>query len=195
MHYHAEVWVKDLATLKESLEAAMEPHREGDSDGGFWDWYQLGGRYTGSHDGYVPEQDPRNLETCRQCDGTGFRSDQLGRETRERDPSYTCNGCGTCSYETGKWEHGPYGAGRSLKWTTRWAKHTGDIVPVDQVSADLTAWTLIVGDKVLHAESYDGSRPPKERFVAGPMKGRKVKDVLAELGVTSGYLVTVDYHS
>jgi hypothetical protein len=27
-----------------------------------WDWYQLGGRWTGHFDGYDPETDPNNIE-------------------------------------------------------------------------------------------------------------------------------------
>lgn len=75
---------------------------------GKWDWWQLGGRYTGRFEpGYDPEKDPENQETCFLCGGSGFRDDEAAAAHRERDPGYSCNGC------TGK--------GRSPKWPTQWA--------------------------------------------------------------------------
>ena len=71
MHYHAEVWLPDLPedkTLEELITAEMAPHIESypeDGEGprvGFWDWYQIGGRWTGEHDRYKPETNPDNLD-------------------------------------------------------------------------------------------------------------------------------------
>lgn len=73
MHYRV------LAILEEpsidKLAELMEPY----GDGREWDFYQIGGRYTGFLDGYAPEKDPRNLEPCQyhqspdcpHCKGTG----------------------------------------------------------------------------------------------------------------------------
>jgi len=58
-----------------------------------WDWFQIGGRWTGHLSGYDPDTDPRNWEPCTMCGATGKRDDTLGRETREKDPTYTCNVC------------------------------------------------------------------------------------------------------
>jgi hypothetical protein len=144
----------------------------------FYDWYQIGGRWTGSHDKFDPENDPMNVETCRMCNGTGFRDDELGKQEREKDPSYTCNGCGQYNNETKMWEHGRQGKGLSLKWPTNWARHDGDIIEVKDVPDDLDCYTLVVEDEVFHKSDFDGN----------------VKKKLAELGITEGYLVTVDYH-
>ena len=32
-------------------------------------------------------------EDCNVCEGTGFREDEIGREAREKDEEYKCNGC------------------------------------------------------------------------------------------------------
>lgn len=75
MHYHAEVWIKNPQLAEEQITRIMQPFEEGyidtgevDEDGepiqnhngGFWDWWQIGGRWSGSHDGYNPEKNPRN---------------------------------------------------------------------------------------------------------------------------------------
>jgi hypothetical protein len=176
----------------------MAPHIEkyegGDDDGegathsGFWDWWQIGGRYTGSHTpDYDPEMDPRNVEKCDLCHGTGFRRDVVGRAARELTPSYTCNGCGEC--KDGKWTHGKLGAGKRTKWPTSWAPSLGDVIPADKVTPELSAFTLIVGDRVIHQEEWNGTD-----WVPGSLKDKNVKAVLDELGISDGYLVTVDYH-
>ncbi len=123
------------------------------------------------------------------CDGTGFRKDSVGRDTREKDPTYTCNGCGKFDAEKKAWAHGPNGPGRCVKWPTSWARHDGDILPVGNIPNDLTCHTLIVGDKVFHIEEWNGEAWRKTEF-----KG-DVLDMLAYLGIKNGALVTVDYHS
>ena len=32
-------------------------------------------------------------EDCNICEGTGVREDEIGREAREKDEEYKCNGC------------------------------------------------------------------------------------------------------
>jgi hypothetical protein len=53
----------------------------------------------------------------------------------------------------------------------------------------LSAFTLIVGDRVIHQEEWNGTD-----WVPGSLKDKNVKAVLDELGISDGYLVTVDYH-
>ncbi len=78
-----------------------------------WDWWQIGGRWSGALDGYNPNKDPDNLEVCHTCGGTGKRDDKLGRKQREKHVDYTCNRCD--------------GTGKRVKWPTEWAHHDGDI--------------------------------------------------------------------
>ena len=66
MHYGNLVIVKrpkdaeaaKLWSLEDAVQEAMGPSEE---SGGFWDWYQIGGRWTGTFDGYDPNTDPNNL--------------------------------------------------------------------------------------------------------------------------------------
>ena len=76
MHYHAEVWVQKefldkfpdslrLLCVQDAVTAALAPYDENDCDdnSGWWDWYQIGGRWTGTHvPGYDPNTDPENIE-------------------------------------------------------------------------------------------------------------------------------------
>lgn len=73
---------------------------------GKWDFFMIGGRWTGLFDGYDPETDPANIETCWLCGGTGKRLDMEVYDG--------CNGC--------------QGAGKRIKWPTEWGFHPGDIV-------------------------------------------------------------------
>ncbi len=84
-----------------------------------WDWWQVGGRYTGKLSGYDPDKDPANRETCFMCGGTGKRNDALGQEARAKNPAYTCNGC--------------EGKGWSVKWPTSWKNHPGDKMRVSHL--------------------------------------------------------------
>ncbi len=208
MHYHAEVLLalfKDepLDSIKALISKIMEPFSEHlevekyEEDGetywmnpiGFWDWWQIGGRWTGKHDDYKPEDDPRNIEKCHICNSTGLRDDKSGIEHRKKDPSYTCNGCGFYNSETKLWEQSHYGKGMCLSWPTNWADHEGDIVPVQQIKKDFSCYSLIINNKVYHQEEWTGNN-----FVQTEFDGN-VTNKLKELNITDGYLATVDYHS
>lgn len=82
-----------------------------------WDWWTIGGRYSGKFAGagkLAPHEDPRNMEPCFLClDTPGMRNDKLGREQRAKDPAYTCNGCD--------------GTGRSLKHAPKWVDEDNEI--------------------------------------------------------------------
>ena len=70
-----------------------------------WDWYQVGGRWTGVWSDYDPRTDPDNVETCALCGGTGTRPDMVVKDG--------CNGCG--------------GKGAAVKWPTEWVDCPADI--------------------------------------------------------------------
>jgi len=154
-----------------------------------WDWYVIGGRWTGSHDGYDPTEDRQNYKTCFLCGGTGFRNDALGRKAREEDPSYTCNGCGTYNREIKKWEHGKFGAG--LKLCGEFKPHAEDVASVDNVKPDLTCYTLIVKGQVFETRKWNDK---KKKWENTDFDGN-VKKKLEELKIKTGYLVTVDCHT
>jgi hypothetical protein len=110
MHYGALVI---FSSRPKELDSAMESVMRDGKDI-YWDWYQIGGRWTGTLSGYDPDSDPANIEVCGFCNGTGNRPDM--------DVANGCNGC--------------QGKGKHVKWPTQWAKHPGDIVPVSQLTGD-----------------------------------------------------------
>ena len=193
MHYHAEIWIPpNIEDAKEYIDTILKPYSEHVSADGFLDWYQIGGRWTGCHDpSYDPEKDPRNIETCRICNGTGFRTDAIGTQLRLNDPSYTCNTCG--EFEHNMWKHGPHGPGQDTKWPTSWAPFDGDIMTIDRVPDDLTCDTLIAIQNnqhtILHKTQWIGDELIKTDFDGN------VKHTLKHLNITHGRLATVDYHA
>lgn len=64
-----------------------------------YDWYQIGGRWTGFFDDYDPDTDSANIIICKWCNGTGMRNDLVGQNLRKENPDYKCNSC------QGKGEH------------------------------------------------------------------------------------------
>jgi len=124
MHYSNLVIIERNTENKDkSIERlvaeAMGPHED---SGGFWDWYQIGGRWTGLFDNYDPTKEPENNEVCWLCHGTGLRNDDIGKAQREADPNYTCNSCG--------------GKGIAVKWPTQFKNYPGDIIPISQLTEE-----------------------------------------------------------
>jgi hypothetical protein len=58
MHYHLEIIMPPSSNIKESLEKIMKPFDEETSEKGFWDWYVVGGRFSGEKEmcGYTEEK-------------------------------------------------------------------------------------------------------------------------------------------
>jgi hypothetical protein len=77
-----------------------------------WDWWSIGGRWTGTFTDYKPEKDPDNIERCQICGGSGKRTDGV----MELNGMTGCNGC--------------QGTGKTVKWPTQWKQFEGDIRPV-----------------------------------------------------------------
>lgn len=183
MHYHAEVWIPkdgDPKLVEQQVSIAMAPYNEEIDDTEhrtkhLWDWWQIGGRWTGAHDKFNPEDDPANTERCDLCNGTGLRMDAVGVQARRQDPKYTCNGCN--------------GKGERVKWPTEWATHGADILHVSEVPPDLNCHTLLLAEtEPIVRDKWDGHAIVKTDFDG------KVKAELERRHVTEGYIVTVDYH-
>lgn len=87
MHYLTVAIMPDGVTsytkAKEIVAGILEPHRERDGEGpdddfvGVWDWYQVGGRWTGKYSEYDPEDDPRNADEVR-----GYKAERTGRKIK-----------------------------------------------------------------------------------------------------------------
>lgn len=95
---------------------------------GVWDWWQVGGRWTGYLTDYDPEKDPANQETCNLCDGTGNRTDAAANEWRAK---------GEHGWEPGKrYCNGCDGKGTRVAWPTQWGPHEGDVVAIERFLDD-----------------------------------------------------------
>lgn len=209
MHYLAYVLIPGEGDVDGLVAEAMAPYDESREveqrtetyDGeaetywvnpvGFWDWYQIGGRWTGRLSGYDPLSDPALLEVCRWCDGTGQRNDGVGRASRAKDPAYTCNGCD--------------GKGKRPLWPTERPRHSGDITDAWTVIANLTkdqiphSFIVHGSESVTHTERYVPDAPDGDRFV--DESDQLVSAMIAvaaarrEAGYVRDRLVVVDYHS
>lgn len=99
---------------------------------GYWDWYQIGGRWSGVLDGYDPETNPLNTEECGHCRGTKLNN---GSET-------------PCAYCEGK--------GVTPKWPTSWVPYKGDIAIVGDIKERRIPYTIVSDDKWLSKEKWNG---------------------------------------
>lgn len=99
---------KTMAEISRQVEEVMRPY-----EGLEYDWFQIGGRWTGKFDGYDPEKDPKNKKVCTYCKGTGKRKDMK-----------VANGCNACG-----------GTGKETLWPTQWQPRKGDVLPVKKLTA------------------------------------------------------------
>ena len=116
MHYAVLAILPEASgSIKERLSALLAPHENEQ-----WDWWQVGGRFSGYLDGYDPEKDPANIEVCDQCNGTGIRPGGLEQFGKDWFDGY--NGCN--------------GVGKAVKWPTEWVEHSGDVAPVESLTEE-----------------------------------------------------------
>lgn len=164
------------------VDKVMATSREDDVCNGVWDWWQVGGRWTGVWGEYDASKDPRNVETCRVCGGTGRREDAARFGEAWMEQMRGCNGC--------------LGEGTAQKWPTQWAEYDGDIVTVRAFLNNPTALrrplTVFLPDgSYISRESYD----PNSGFsqITEDEWHALVNDTLAAHADQA--LVVVDYHS
>lgn len=122
-------------TAQDRVAPLLAPYDENGhwfKDGSKWDWWQIGGRWTGALSGYDPEADPLNIEICDLCNGSGTRNDKIAKQLRSTNPSFTCNGC------RGKGERGV--------WPTRRHEHDGDVMRVADIRSDFTPFAIVTPD-------------------------------------------------
>ena len=119
---------RDCPDPEEKVTELLAPYDENgewSKEGSRWDWWQIGGRWTGAMSDYEPHEDPENIETCDLCHGTGTRTDLS-----------VPNGCNGC-----------YGEGTRLKWPTQWKNvPEKDMIPAVDVPADFIPFALITPD-------------------------------------------------
>lgn len=177
MHYSNLLIIErpEDGNVKRAVEEAMKGHKE---PGGFWDWYQIGGRWTGVLDGYDPEKDEENVEVCMWCSGSGVRTDAVGVANGMPLRNY-CNGC--------------EGKGKRVKWPTEWRDHHGDIAPIESVTPEAYErfFRVVTEFRVFGGEEYLPWKPIGEMF---PRREKPPLDWLKK--EYAGHLaVVVDNHS
>lgn len=155
--------------------APYDENGEWFAEGSRWDWWTIGGRFTGLLDGYDPEKDPLNTEVCDLCDGTGTRTKPVPGKPEWVPTPGQCNGCRS--------------KGQRIKWATAWAQHAGDILPMAQVNLDLMPFppsAVVTVDGAWHEEArvgWWGTRGPNESGDEPKEEGewkREVADLLAQ---------------
>jgi hypothetical protein len=210
MHYYALAIVPAEGDLDALLAETMGPYDENEhledhydekydetyqrNPRGLWDWYAVGGRWSGVLSGYEPSEDPKLTERCRLCHGTGLRDDDLGRHFRAQNPEYTCNGCAGS----------PGGPGRMPLWPTQWPRHGGDVISALEFTSRITEWT---DEQMPYAVFAHGSESvtTKQRWTGEGFEqlhdDQGIRDVLVKIlyarlqaGLTDR-VVVIDYHS
>jgi hypothetical protein len=183
MHYFGAVVMEKGGDIEAAIDTIMAPHEErweGEDDEGehfgIWDWYQVGGRWTGEWSEYDPTQDPANTQVCTLCNGTGVRPDGLERFGEEwMQNTGGCNGC--------------KGTGKEAKWPTEWSACPDDRRPVSMLLNNPTVkvpYTVFFPDgTLLTRESPGYDEAPDEHIQA----------VHTALAPWSDHdIVIVDYH-
>lgn len=195
MHYVALVAVPETGDLDEQLDKALAPFKERwceseDCEGdcaictsGFWDWWVVGGRWTGWLDDYDPDADARNIERCITCGGTGRRTDACRIEAENPGWTARTGGCNGCE-----------GKGVRPVWPSSRVRHPGDVVtPAQWLACDKehkTPYSFVAGESALHRQTWNGSD-----FIETPDWEAVVLAGITQLDRMGGFrLAVVDYH-
>lgn len=174
MHHHMEVWLSSNENVENQIEQLLAPFQKEYNDDGFWDWYEIGGRWTGAHGNYDPSRDPNNYHTCEYCRGTGIREDK------------TCN---ACHYSTEDHEIIPQHPDGIIGLARNWLNkaHESAVIPAIKTPENLTCGRFIAaseGNILAHLNDNTWKHPID---VLATLKEHKLGD--------RGFLVTIDYHS
>lgn len=116
-HFSVLVLTPPDLTSEEEVTRLLAPYDESGKwfrEGSHWDWWVIGGRWTGHLDpSYDPYADPANYETCQYCEGTGVTTQAVA----DKYPAYQTNvgkPCFQCAVDhEGKPKPFP---GRMLVW-------------------------------------------------------------------------------
>ena len=135
----------DYSEAEDAAGALLAPYAEDDEwfrEGSRWDWWVIGGRWTGALDPeYDPFTDLRNTEVCDLCSGTGIRPDGLERFGEEWVRQV--NGCNGCK-------------GKGTRIAFALAPHPKDVLPVRDLPDDFVPAALVTPDGKWHERGRYG---------------------------------------
>jgi len=193
MHYHCEVWVPKKDKWRSQVVSALNGLSE-DRDG-FYDWYVIGGRWSGEHTVWQLNQ-KFGKETLKKIHDefekefgwfTDANNDEVKRAIQYEEVFRR-------HITKEQWDRG------SLPGWRNSYKEDGfddDIIAISDVPWDhFTCFTFVLSArgktyederKYWHSEVWNGSTHQDSEY--------DVKKILADNKLTGGYLVTVDYHS
>lgn len=139
------------AAIEEAIRllAPFDENGEWFAEGSRWDWYCVGGRFTGSWaEGFDPDKDPGNYEPCAYCAGTGTRRDMVTPHLNAH-PIYPvkpdAKGCNACG-----------GTGMSRKFNRHYTEVDSDVMPTACVPRTTETFALITPDGAWHERARMG---------------------------------------
>lgn len=183
MHYHAEMYLKELDGRPIWGIVSGQMNRGVRAKTG-WDWFVVGGCWSGEK--LMAKLDPNKVKAFSaefEKRGYGWTSMEHPEEERRRDThklfmKYFPNFKGEIPVYRDQYKEGG---------------GEGDICKVSELPEKFSCHTLIIPGKrsaeVLMTQEWDG-----KDFVKTSFDGDAVAE-LKKRGLTDGYLVTVDYHS
>lgn len=136
-----------LSNDGQSVDDLLAPYDENGTwfaEGSRWDWWVVGGRFTGALTNYDPTTDPANWELCGYCDD-GITT----RRIADMYPAYeqyigqTCIQC----------------KGTSKVLSFQLAEYEGDVVPVRDLDIDAMRWiptAVVTPDGAWHEQGRPG---------------------------------------
>lgn len=192
MSHFAVLVLVDRPINRAEAEAAVEPllapyneNGEWFREGSRWDWWVIGGRFSGLLDNYDPDTDPANIQTCEFCEGTGTTTVGVAL----RYPVYkewvgqTCIQC--------------QGTGKVPVWPTQRIDYEHDVLPVarlDPATMELPL-AVVTSDGKWHEEAtmgWFGMTRPDEPEMGDDQWRRVISGLFAEH--PNATAVVVDCH-
>jgi hypothetical protein len=139
--------------------------------GAKWDYWSIGGRWSGAFTDYDPAKDPRNIVTCQFCNGTGKR------------PDMECaNGCNACQ-----------GTGKEVKWPSTRGEFARDILQAKRLKKDFVSFALVGPSGRWHEREKMGWFGCSHGAVMTPAEWRKKVRRLLKAN-RNKWVVAVDAH-
>lgn len=149
---------------------------------GVCDWFQIGGRWTGTLDGYKPEADIANYKKCDLCGATGKRD---GRP---------CNGCTDYDPQTQTHKPGRFGVGMAFEWPTHWKEHEGDALALSKCLGVVREWVQDPEKEAAAMKAEQEKNWPNDRGMKGYFMKRQGQLLAEEFSFDTNVFNTVEYN-